>query len=351
MLIDEGHQVDVAFNIEQEVNSEIYDMGCKKHQLPLQRSPLKKDNFRAYKMLKSIIISEGYDLVHTHTPVASAVVRLVCRNLNNVRVFYTAHGFHFFKGASLINWIVYYPIEKWLAKYTDTLITINKEDYKIAQNKLKPNKVEYIQGIGIDIKRYSNLNINKSLKRKEIGVPVDSLLILSIGELNKNKNHEIVIRALAEINDKKIHYVICGKGHLKEHLNNLSLSLGLEKNVHILGYREDIAEICNIADIFIFPSFREGLPVALMEAMATGLPVICSKIRGNVDLIENNVNGFTFETDDIATLVSSIFYYEKNKNIVDKFSENSKSVINDFSLSNVINQLRNIYKNFLEDYS
>jgi glycosyltransferase involved in cell wall biosynthesis len=276
---------------------------------------------------------------------------LVCRNLNNVRVFYTAHGFHFFKGASLINWIVYYPIEKWLAKYTDTLITINKEDYKIAQNKLKPNKVEYIQGIGIDIKRYSNLNINKSLKRKEIGVPVDSLLILSIGELNKNKNHEIVIRALAEINDKKIHYVICGKGHLKEHLNNLSLSLGLEKNVHILGYREDIAEICNIADIFIFPSFREGLPVALMEAMATGLPVICSKIRGNVDLIENNVNGFTFETDDIATLVSSIFYYEKNKNIVDKFSENSKSVINDFSLSNVINQLRNIYKNFLEDYS
>ncbi|NMR89581.1 glycosyltransferase, partial [Vibrio parahaemolyticus] len=129
MLIDKGHKVDVAFNIEQEVKPEINDMGCKIHQLPLQRSPLKVDNLRAYRMLKDIIISEEYDLVHTHTPVASAIVRLVCKNLNNVRVFYTAHGFHFYEGAPLKNWLLYYPIEKWLSKYTDCLITINEEDY------------------------------------------------------------------------------------------------------------------------------------------------------------------------------------------------------------------------------
>ena len=262
MLIDEGHQVDVAFNIEQEVKPEIIEMGCKVYELPLQRSPLSRDNFRAYKMLKNIIISGGYDLVHTHTPVASAIVRLVCKNLNNVRVFYTAHGFHFFNGAPILNWLAYYPVEKWLARYTDTLITINKEDYERAKSNFKAKRVEYIPGVGIDVEKFNTMEIDRVLKHSQLGVPEDVFVVLSVGELNKNKNHEVIIRSIAKIDNPDIHYVICGEGQLDEYLRNLSKELGIEKQVHLLGFRKDIPEICKTSDAFAFPSFREGLSVS-----------------------------------------------------------------------------------------
>lgn len=343
MLIDEGHQVDVAFNIEQEVKAEIFEMGCKVYELPLHRSPLKKDNFKAYKMLKNIIFSEGYDLVHTHTPVASAIVRLVCKKLNNVRVFYTAHGFHFYKGAPFINWLVYYPVERWLARYTDTLITINKEDYERAKRKFKAKRVEYIPGVGVDIEKYRNLRINKLLKRKEIGVPEESFLILSVGELNNNKNHEVAIRALAEIQDNTIHYVICGQGPLERYLKSLSTELKLKDNIHFLGYRYDILEICKASDLFVFPSFREGLSVALMESMACDLPVVCSKIRGNNDLVENGINGFLIDENRPSEYSESFLKIKKDSKLVQVMKNYNRSKINEYDLRNVIVKLRLLY--------
>ena len=343
MLIDEGHQVDVAFNIEQEVKAEIFEMGCKVYALPLHRSPLKKDNFKAYKMLKNIIFSEGYDLVHTHTPVASAIVRLVCKKLNNVRVFYTAHGFHFYKGAPFINWLVYYPVERWLARYTDTLITINKEDYERAKRKFKAKRVEYIPGVGVDIEKYRNLRINKLLKRKEIGVPEESFLILSVGELNNNKNHEVAIRALAEIQDNTIHYVICGQGPLERYLKSLSTELKLKDNIHFLGYRYDILEICKASDLFVFPSFREGLSVALMESMACDLPVVCSKIRGNNDLVEHGINGFLIDENRPSEYSESFLKIKKDSKLVQVMKNYNRSKINEYDLRNVIVKLRLLY--------
>ncbi|OPJ55317.1 glycosyltransferase family 4 protein [Alkalithermobacter paradoxus] len=344
MLIDEGHHVDVAFNIEQEVKPEIYEMRCKIHQLPLQRSPLKRDNFRAYKMLKNIIISEGYDLVHTHTPVASAIVRFACRNLNNVKVFYTAHGFHFFKGAPILNWLAYYPVEKWLARYTDTLITINKEDYERAKSKFKAKRVEYIPGVGIDLEKFNTLEVDRDLKRSKLGLPKDAFVILSVGELNKNKNHEVIIRAIAKINNLDIHYVVCGEGQLKRYLRDLSKELGLENQVHLLGFRKDIPEICKISDIFVFPSYREGLSVALMEAMANGLPVVCSKIRGNSDLIEDGKGGYLVEPRDIEGFAKYIKELIENSRLRSEFGEFNLKKIENYSIENVLKEMENIYK-------
>lgn len=347
MLIEEGHQVDVAFNIEQEVNSEIYEMGCKIHQLPLLRSPLKKDNFRAYKMLKNIIISEGYDLVHTHTPVASAVVRLVCRNLNNVRVFYTAHGFHFFKGAPILNWLIYYPVEKWLARYTDTLITINKEDYDRAKNKFKVKRVEYIPGVGVNLEKFNTVEIDRNLKRSELDLPKDALIILSVGELNKNKNHEVVIRAIAKLDNLNIHYVICGRGPLESYIKKLSTELGIGENLHLLGYREDIPEICKTSDVFVFPSYREGLSVALMEAMANRLPVVCSNIRGNSDLIERGKGGYLINPRDIGGFANAINNLANEQELRKTMSLSNLEVIKKFDVKNVKKEMKKIYKDII----
>lgn len=345
MLIDEGHQVDVAFNIEQEVKPEIYEVGCKIHQLPLQRSPFKRENFRVYRMLKNIIISEEYDLVHTHTPVASAIVRIVCRNLNNVRMFYTAHGFHFYKGAPILNWLAYYPIEKWLARYTDTLITINKEDYNRATSKFKARRIEYIQGVGIDLKKLNIVEIDKNLKRSELGLPQEAFVVLSVGELNKNKNHEVVIKAISKINNHQIHYMICGQGGLEGYLKELIKDLGIENQVHLLGFRKDIPKICKITDLFAFPSYREGLSVALMEAMANGLPVVCSNIRGNSDLIEDGKGGYLINpgnVEEFAKYISELIADSRLRSELGDF--NLKKIAN-YSIENVLKEMEKAYFN------
>lgn len=341
LLIEQGHQVDVAFNIVQEVNPELVKLGCVIHNIELQRSPLDRRNYSAYKKLKHLIQSRGYSVVHTHTPVASACVRLACRKMENVKVIYTAHGFHFFKGAKLVNWLAYYPVERCLAKYTDVLITINKEDYERAKGSFKAGRVLYIPGVGLDTQKFDGIVVNKVSKRKELGVPESAIVMLSVGELNKNKNHETVIRALAKLNNPAIYYVICGQGPLENNLRKLSKELGIENQVKLLGYRRDIAEICKVVEIFVFPSFREGLSVALMESMACGLPVICSDIRGNKDLIENNKGGQLVKPNDIdgfAENINKVLLCNKNR-----MALHNKEVIKAFDVNNIVKRIKEIY--------
>lgn len=343
MLIDEGNSVDVAFNIQEEVRREVLDMGCKVHFLGFQRYPLSKENYNACKKLKRVMQEENYDIVHTHTPVASACVRLVCRNIKSVKVIYTAHGFHFFKGAPIINWLLYYPIERWLFRYTDTLITINKEDFIRAKKTFKANKIEYVPGVGIDIDKFSKIEIDKKTKLKELGIPENSFVVLSIGELNKNKNHETIIRAIDRVNNHLIHYLICGQGPLEHYLKDLIIDLGLEKKIHLLGVRKDIGEICKASDLFVMPSFREGLSVALMEALASGLPVLCSNIRGNSDLIEEGKNGFLIKPDNVDEFSKGINKLYESVELREKFSKENNNRIGKYSIQNVIANMKLIY--------
>jgi glycosyltransferase involved in cell wall biosynthesis len=155
LLIKQGHKVDVAFNIVRKVDPKLIKMGCTVYNIEFQRSPISSKNYTAYKKLKRIIKNGKYDIIHTHSPVASACVRIACKNMKNVKVIYTAHGFHFYKGAPLKNWILYYPIEKWLSRYTDCLITINKEDYNTAINKnFKASEIKMVHGVGIDLNKF-----------------------------------------------------------------------------------------------------------------------------------------------------------------------------------------------------
>lgn len=303
MLLELGHKVDIACNISRPINEILLERGCKIFTIEFQRSPLKKENYIAIKKLKKLIQDEKYDLVHTHTPVASACVRLACRKMKDVKVFYTAHGFHFFKGAPLKNWLIYYPIERWLARYTDVIITINKEDYNIAQG-FKAKKVVYIPGVGVDVKKFGNMIVDSIKKRKELGILDDEFALLSVGELSKRKNHQVVINALAKLNNPNIKYFICGQGTLEEYLKDKAKDLNV--NVNFLGFRKDISEICAATDLFILPSYQEGLPVSVMEAMAAGLPCIVSKVRGNVDLIDDGINGYLCDPNDIDGFAKTI---------------------------------------------
>ena len=243
------------------------------YNVPFERNPLKPGNLKAYKELKHIIDEGEYDIIHCHTPVGAMLTRLAAKQARKqgTKVFYTAHGFHFYNGAPAINWILYYPVEKWLSRYTDVLITINKEDYERAKT-FKAGKVCYVPGVGIDLKKFNVGYVNKEQKRKEIGVSADDFVLLSVGELIPRKNHEVVIRALSVLkqqdNLSHIEYVICGRGVYEADMKKLAEGLDVADHIHFLGYRNDISEICNCADLFVFMSHQEGLPVALMEAMA-----------------------------------------------------------------------------------
>lgn len=314
----------------------------KYYDIKFARFPFSKANINAYKQLKKLIKENNYDIIHCHTPVAGVLTRLAARNNKNTTVIYTAHGFHFFKGAPLINWIIYYQVERFCARYTDKLITINKEDYERAKRfSLRKNgKVYYVPGVGINLEKIQNLKVDVKQKKTELGMPENIPVLLSVGELNKNKNHEIVLQALNKLKVKNFIYLICGRGVLKEYLERKIQEFHLTNKVKLLGYRSDVIEILKIADLFIFPSKREGLPVSVIEAMAAGLPVIASNVRGNRDLIEKEN---LFEPNDVKTLTSLI---EKRFDVMenDEFRKETYTNLEQYSLTNVLKQMAEIYE-------
>lgn len=342
-LIDDGHVVDIATNEDEyKVTNCFREWGCKVYQIDWSRLPLKKSNLKAIKQIRSVLEAGAYDIVHCHTPIAAVCTRLACRKVRKrgTRVFYTAHGFHFYKGAPLKNWLFYYPVEKFCAHFTDVLITINKEDYIFAQKHLNIKRIEYIAGVGIDLNRFRDVAIDKAKKREGLGVPEHAILLLSVGELNKNKNHETVIRAITNMN---VHYVIAGEGCLREHLQSIIDELSLTERVKLIGYRSDVPELYQIADVYILPSFREGLNVSIMEAMASGLPCIASEIRGNRDLIDDN-GGFLCETTDVTAFAKKINLLVNNVSLREEMGKNNRLAIRKFSSETVQKALYKIYE-------
>lgn len=344
-LLDEGHTVDIATNYSTSSPPECYaEWGCRIFSLTCSRSVLNKGNIRAIKQIEELVQKEKYDIVHCHTPIAATCTRIACgklRKTQGVKVFYTAHGFHFYKGAPLKNWLIYYPIEKVCSYFTDKLITINKEDYKLAKKKMKAKEVCYVPGVGIDISKFMNITVDRDVKRREIGVPEDAVLFASVGELIERKNHQIIIQALNKIENENIHYIIAGDGPLLPLLKKYVKQNKLEKIVHFLGYRNDIAELYKASDVCCLPSVHEGLPVALMEAMACGLPVLCSRIRGNVDLIGSK-GGFLFTFDNVEECKKAIIsVLNCNMKNMGKFNQTN---ILGYSTEKVITIMRSIYE-------
>lgn len=320
---------------------------CDKYfNVPFERFPLKPQNITAYKMLKKIVDDGEYEIVHCHTPVGAMLTRLAAigARRGGTKVYYTAHGFHFYKGAPLLNWLVYYPVEKLLARYTDVIITINKEDYERAK-KFKTKKVCYVPGVGIDRNRFSmecGTNIKSEIK-KELGIPLDAVVLLSVGELNKNKNHKVIIQALSEMENNNLYYVICGRGPLLEEYQILAEKLGISKRIILTGYRTDVYKFYQVADIFVFPSYREGLPVSMIEAMYNGLPIICTNIRGSRDLVESSENIIVENPDDKKSFIQGIIKLNNVETRVRIGNFNNEKA-NNYLLPVVMEQYKKIYR-------
>lgn len=349
-LLELGHRVDIACHITRPISEELVNKECRIYDLGFQRSPFSWSNIKAYRDLKKIIDENDYSVIHTHTPVASFLVRLACRKKRTSKVIYTAHGFHFFKGAPIKNWILYYTIEKFLSKYTDILITINSEDYSLAQKFFKAKNVLYIPGVGLDMNYFDDIKPNHTFK-KELGIPSGSFVLISVGELNDNKNHETIIKAIAKMNIPNIYYLICGDGPNINKLKQLITELKLNDKIKLMGLckRDDIGMLLKISDIFIFPSYREGLSVALMEAMACGLPVVCSDIRGNRDLIDNEKGGLLIKPNDQDGFIKAIIKLYGDRELRSQMGEYNRVKVRFFSRESVLKEIESVYRSIGDD--
>ena len=343
---EKGYEVHVATNGNEEIP--YCDV---KHIVSFERSPFKLNNLKAIKQLKKICNEEKFDIIHTHTPMGSVVTRLAAKNARKkykTRVIYTAHGLHFFKGAPIINWLLFYPVEKYLSKYTDTLILINMEDYERCKKHFKKCKdIQYVPGVGIDEDKF-NFEMTKKEKkefRESLGLKEDDFVMIFPAELNKNKNQLMIINAMEELSKKysDMKVLLPGVDSYNGYYQNLVKEKGLEDYIKFLGYRKDIPKLLKISNLALAASYREGLPLNVMEAMYVGLPIVATDCRGQRELVKNNINGYLIEINNQELFNKSIEKIYLSKDESKEYGKQSKKVIKDYLLDNILERICKIY--------
>ncbi len=315
--------------------------------IPSTRKPTDINNVKAYKQIINLIKEYKYEFIHCHTPIGSVIARCAAHK-TNTPIIYTAHGFHFFKGAPLKNWLIYYPVEKFLSRWTDVLILINNEDYNRA-GKFHTRWIEKIPGVGVDTKHYRECNIDPIQKRESLGIDKDKFILLSVGELQKRKNQEVVIKALGKLKNKNIIYLIVGKGELKNEYEQMIQQLGLKDNVRLLGYRTDVEELCYIADCFVHPSIREGLGIAPLEAMASGCPLISADINGMKDYTENGKTGYCIDPKSIKETENAINRMYMDETFRKTTGQYNLKVAEKYDVHRSNEKMKQIYKIFIQN--
>ena len=309
-LVDMLHRYGVEVHVAAHNNLDVkpglkLDFADKVIEVPFVRSVTDLHNVNAYKAIKKVIDDDYYDVVHCNTPIASVLTRLAARDARKrgTKVIYTAHGFQFFAGSSKKDWLIYYPIEKEMAHFTDLIFTINHEDTARAEAFHGP-KVVYIPGVGVDTEKFRTAE-RKDI-RSELCIPANAFVMLTVGELFPRKNQKVLIDAMKQLKNLPIHLVLCGNGILLDELQQKSKDNGVEDRVHFAGYRRDIPGVMKDCDLYLFPSKREGLGLAGIEAMASGLAVVSSNINGILDYMIEGKTGHMCDPNDADAFARAI---------------------------------------------
>jgi glycosyltransferase EpsD len=298
-LKEEGWIVDVACS-----GSEDVPYCDHQYHTSWKRSPFTPKNIIGYLELRKIINKNHYDVVYCHTPVGGMLARLaaVKARKKGTKVVYFAHGFHFYAGAPLSHWLIYYPVERLLARWTDTIITINKEDYQNAKNRLKYKSVYRLNGMGIDLERFIGINRAESRARcrAELNIPQDALVMVYLAELTPNKNQRMLLDTLKLllVHHPNTYLLLAGIDHSDGLLQEYADEIGVRDQVRFLGWREDKEVLYAASDVCTASSIREGFGLNIVEALASGLPVVATGNRGHRTIIKDGVNGYLVDIND-----------------------------------------------------
>ena len=383
LLKQMGCQIHYASNFTNPIyafdKTELEQNGVALHQIDIEKSPAKiNKNIKAIKQLIKIIDENDIDIVHGHNPMGGVAARIAARaGKRKPKVIYTAHGFHFYKGAPIMNWLLFYTVERFLARYTDIIVTINREDYIRAKKfRLKKNgEVYLIHSVGVDKEKFAPRPELRETKRAELGIPADAFHIVTAAELNENKNQKVVIEAVAALTNKaktdanayntnyagnadyvsntncidktnkthNIYYTICGKGPNEDKLRELIKAYGLENNVSLLGYRTDMDEILQTADVFAFPSIREGLGVAAIEALMCNVPLIAADNRGTREYASDGNNGIVCRYDAVDEFEEAIELLYGNTAYRKRMADRCRESVKKFTIEEVEKTMTKVY--------
>lgn len=318
-------------------------------EVPFSRSPYSLSNVKAYKKLKKIIDENNYDVIHCHTPMGAVVTRLAAKKARKrgTKVIYTAHGFHFYKGASKKNWLLFYPVEKYLSRFTDCLITINREDYDLAvSRKFKTPKIYMVNGVGVDISKFHCVSKEERAKfRSDYGYNEDDFLMIYPADFCERKNQNMLFDTLKILLgiSSKFRLLLPGSDEKAQHFLEYAKKIGVYDNIDVLGYRRDIDSLVAMCDISVSSSRQEGLPINIIEAMAIGNAVVVTDVRGNNDLVENGINGFTVALNDSKAMAEKISYFFNNKEKAELFGKNGRNSVDRYSTENVLKEMTSVY--------
>ncbi|MGN1328886.1 MAG: glycosyltransferase family 4 protein [Eubacterium sp.] len=320
------------------------------YEISFSRSPYSTDNIKAYNQLKKVIDNGNYDAIHCHTPMGSVVTRLAARDARKkgTKIIYTAHGFHFYKGASRKNWLIFYNVEKFLAKYTDCLILINNEDYALAKEKqFSAKKILKVNGVGVDLSRFKPASKEDKLRlRREYGYSDDDFILIYPADFCFRKNQEMIFEAMKLLIEKheNIKLLLPGLNENPDAYMNKAKEMRIDKNVFFMGYRRDIDKLVAMSDVSVSTSRQEGLPINLVEAMAVGNPLVVTDVRGNNDLAEEEINGFLVPLNDSRLMADRILQLYDNPQLAEKFGKNSINKAELYSEKAVVPEMVKIYK-------
>ena len=348
MLQAEGFEVFAVAKTDRPGTRELLETeGIRCIEVPFSRSPFSLSNLKTYRALRKILRETRFDIVHLHTPAAAFIARMAARNTRQCPILYTVHGFHFYRGAPCSNWLLFYSAEKLSRRWTDAIITMNSEDFDNAKRLgYEPGRsLFFTHGVGVNTEVYSPSESKRAVTRKRLMISDKEVVFVSIGEINKNKNHEWLLKVWKSLNENDIRLLIAGNGPGEKALANSIRGGGLH-NVHFLGYRSDVHDLLAASDVLVSVSKREGLPRNVMEAMATGLPVIGTNVRGTRDLIMHRDTGLLIDPGDDNTLRDALKLMIEDSDLRKNMGSNARKAIIQYSEQNVVEEVRNIYSVF-----
>lgn len=339
-----GYEVHTATNDDVKL-----DNVDKAYKLSIKRTPYSLSNIRAIFQLRKILTSENYSIIHTHTPMGAVVTRMAARK-SKTKVIYTAHGFHFFKGCPLINYILYFPIEKWLSRYTDMLITINKEDYNFALKHFK-TKIKYVPGVGFDLEKFKTiLSFKQQVElRNKLGFSKNDYVITYVAEISNRKRHKYLLKVISKMKITNEKFLFVGDDSEAKKIRRYIRKHHLENIVKIVGFNDNVSHYLDISDLVISVSKQEGLPLNIMEAMYKGKPIVVTDCRGNRDLILNNVNGLLVGKNDSDALINAILHLKNDSSLASKLGKKSQKDSIKYSISNIMPKMEKIYREVMRD--
>ncbi|MDL2292007.1 glycosyltransferase family 4 protein [Acholeplasma sp. OttesenSCG-928-E16] len=344
-LTEEGWIVDVACN-----GDEVVPYVRTQYKMKWKRNPISINTLFGIRELRKILEAEKYDIVYCHTPTGGVVTRLAARKVrkSGTKVVYFAHGLHFFKKSPLISWLLFYPIEKYLSRFTDVIITINQEDFELVKERFNIKHVYLLPGVGIKVDRFK-IEQKESVRRfyrNQLNIDEETLVLIYVAEVNKNKNQKYLLKAISELTKtiKNVVLLLVGPDHSGGKTRRSATKMMLDSNIKFLGWRSDIPQLLCCSDVYVASSIREGFGINLIEAMAAGLPAIATRNRGHSTIIDDGVNGYLVDLKDFQEMKDCIIRVVENKIETEAIIKNALHNIFKYDQDAITDNILEIFK-------